>query len=542
MDPRRTPSLCHLGRPLRIAYGRFFHEANTYSPQVTDRAAFDNAFFLEGDALARATGLLGAELPGYMPHAELTGFVQAARLAGDVETVPLASYLAVPSGPLERSAFEDILEDLLERLAHAGTLDAVYLALHGSMEVVGLGEAPEAVILRRVREVLGPRPRLAATFDLHANLSQSIVDALDVLYAYRTNPHWDLCPTGFRAGRQLIDALRGRVTPTHAFRKLPMVLGGGNTINFLTPMRDVFRAMRRMERDPRVLSASLCMVHPYTGAEDLGWSVYVATDGNPALAQRLVEELADLAWAKRTVEMPTMYSVEDAIATARELRRSLTGRLGPVTLVDVDDIVSAGAPGGNTNLVRALAEHGSDLRAYVPVHDPLLVAATWDHAIGSTHDLVLRGTPGYGMPELPLRATVAARATSEFGRKVRLDIELPCGSTGALHCVITEGPPLPLHPRFWRELGLDPRRADVLVQKSFFHYRIFYAALSFAHVPVTSNGATSFRRVRERSYRTPTHPATRLDDWRPLDWNGHSSRRDVDAQYALGRSAVSRGA
>ncbi|MBK8590117.1 MAG: MlrC C-terminal domain-containing protein [Sandaracinaceae bacterium] len=107
---------------------------------------------------------------------------------------------------------------------------------------------------------------------------------------------------------------------------------------------------------------------------------------------------------------------------------------------------------------------------------------------------------------------------------MRLDIELPAGATGALHCVITEGPPLPLHPRFWRELGLDPRRADVLVQKSFFHYRIFYAALSFAHVPVTSHGATSFRRVRERSYRTPTHPAACLDDWRPLDWNAHAVR------------------
>ena len=78
MDRRNTPSLCHLGRPLRIAYGRFFHEANTYSPRITDRAAFDNAFFLEGEALARATGLRGSELPGYMPHAELTGFVQAA--------------------------------------------------------------------------------------------------------------------------------------------------------------------------------------------------------------------------------------------------------------------------------------------------------------------------------------------------------------------------------------------------------------------------------------------------------------------------------
>lgn len=184
------------GRPLRIAYGRVFHEANTFSPLVTTLDAFDNAFGLSGDALARATTLRGKELEGFMPHAELTGFVQAARAAGDVETVPLASYLAVPSGPLDRACFESIVDDQIKRLREAGPLDGVYLALHGSMEVRGLGEAPEAALLRRVREAVGPEVKLAASYDLHANLSAGLVDPFEVLIGYRTNPHWDLAPTG----------------------------------------------------------------------------------------------------------------------------------------------------------------------------------------------------------------------------------------------------------------------------------------------------------------------------------------------------------
>jgi len=248
------------GRPLRIAYGRIFHEANTYSPLTTQLDAFHNSFHLAGEALAHAATLKGKELEGFMPHAELTGFVQSARLAGDVETVPLASYLTVPSAPIARDAFEAILEDQLGRLANAGPLDGVYLALHGSMEVRGLGESPEAHILRRVREVVGPEAKLAASFDLHGNLNRNIVDALDVLIAYRTNPHWDLAPTGFRAGNRLIRALRGQIDPVHAWRKLPLVLGGGNTVDFLAPMRGVFKHMRAMEKDPRVLSASLFMV------------------------------------------------------------------------------------------------------------------------------------------------------------------------------------------------------------------------------------------------------------------------------------------
>ena len=125
-------------RPLRIAYGRLFHEACAGSPLTTEREDFQRMHRLEGDDLAAACRLRGQELAGYLAHAELTGFVQATRLDRRVETVPLASSLAVPSGPLSRACFEELVEDLLDRVRRAGPLDGVYLALHRSMEVEGL--------------------------------------------------------------------------------------------------------------------------------------------------------------------------------------------------------------------------------------------------------------------------------------------------------------------------------------------------------------------------------------------------------------------
>lgn len=495
------------GRPLRIGYGRIFHEACAFSPAPTERDAFTGFHHVEGAALAEAVSRRGSELKGYMPHAELTGFAAAARVAGGIDAVPLSSSLAIPSGPLTRETFDWLVDGLCDRLAAAGQLDGVYLALHGSMEVVGLGEAPEAVILRRVREVVGADAKLAASFDLHGNLSAGIVDALDVLVAYRTNPHWDLFPTGYRAGNRLIRALRDQVRPVHAWRKLPLVLGGGTTIDFLAPMNRVFRWMRRLERDPRVLSASLFMVHPYTSADDLGWAAHVCTDGDEALAHSLAEALADRAWSERKVALPPMRSVDEALD---EVRTSPWRRLGPVTLVDVDDIVGAGAPGGNTRIVEALAADGRGLEAYVPVHDPALVAELWDTPIGERGRFVLRGTPGYRMPEVTLDAEVSAKAETDFGRVVRLD-------AGGLHVAIADRAPLPIHPKFWREIGLSPRAADLIVQKNFFHYRIFYATTSFSHLPVVTDGATSLERVRTRAYRVPSYPGHDLDDWRPGD-------------------------
>jgi microcystin degradation protein MlrC len=492
------------GRPLRIAYGRIFHEANARSPLLTTREDFERMHHMVGAELAHAATLRGSELASFMPHAELTGFVQAARAAGGVETVPLASSLAIPNGPLSRACFDWLLDGLLERIQAAGALDGVYLALHGSMEVAELGEAPEATILRRVRGLVGDDVKIAVSYDLHGNLTSGLIDPVDVMVAYRTNPHWDLAPTGFRAGNRLIRTLRGHCEPVHAWRKLPLVLGGGTTIDFLAPMRSVFRAMRKMERDHRVLTASLFMVHPYTAAEDLGWAAHVCTDGDEALANRLVDELADLAWAQRKVALPPMRSVDEALD---EIASSVWRRLGPVSIVDVDDIVGAGAPGGNTHIIESLANNGRGLRALVPLHDPTAVEQAWTCSVGDRTTLTLSGTPGYEQPSVRVNASIGAKATTEFGRSVRLDID-------GFHVAISERPPLPIHPKFWHDLQLSPRSADLIVQKNFFHYRMFYLTTSFRHLPVVSDGASSLERVRTRRYAVPSYPSADLPDWR----------------------------
>ncbi len=500
-------------RPLRIAYGRLFHEANARSPVLTEVEDFERMHHLAGDALAQATTLRGTELKSFMPHAELTGFRQAARLAGGVETVPLQSSLAVPGGPLSRRCFEELAGGLVERIRAALPLDGVYLALHGSMQVEGLDEAPEANLLARVRAVVGAEVKLAVSYDLHANLSEGMVAPADVLVAYRTNPHWDLAPTGFRAGNRLIRALRGQIRPTHAWRKLPIVLGGGKTIDFLAPMRGVFRYLRDLEKDPRVVSASLFMVHPYTTAEHLGWAVHVCTDGDPALAAELVDKLADRAWEERKVALPPMFGVDEALERASVSRLR---RLGPVTLVDCDDVVGAGAPGGNTRLVQALLARSWGLEAFVPVHDPALVAELWDAPLGARRSVILRGTPGYGCPEVAMEITLAARSTTDSGRTLRLDTG-HAGEAGKIHVVICDRAPLPIHPSFWAAVGLSARDADVIVQKNFFHYRMFYATTSFEHLPVVSAGATSFDAVRRGEYVVPMVPAADPAGWRASD-------------------------
>jgi microcystin degradation protein MlrC len=492
---------------LRIGYGRIFHEACAFSPLPTVREDFDRLHHMRGAELARVSTLTGgAELASFMPHAEMTGFVQAAKLAGGVDCVPLSSALAVPGGPMPYAVFRELLDELVDSVRQAGQLDGVYLALHGSMQVADLDDAPEAVIIREVKAA-APGAKIAVSYDLHGNLSAGMIEPVDIMIGYRSNPHWDLAPTGFRAGNRLIRTLRGQIRPRHAWRKLPMVMGGGMTIDFLPPMRGVFGWMKDLERDPRVLSASLFMVHPYTNADDLGWATHVCTDGDDDLAARLADQLADRCWAQRDAELPPMRTVSEALD---EVARGMWRKLGPVILVDVDDIVGAGAPGGNTHVAQALAEDDRGLTAYVPVHDPALLLSLWDVPVGTRRSVILRGTPGYDQPAVPLDVVVASRATIQGTRAIRLD-------AGNLKLAITEQPPLPIHPSFWSALDLSARKADVIVQKNFFHYRMFYATTAPRHLPIVSDGATSLRRLRERDYPVPMHPKDSVSAWRPSD-------------------------
>ena len=497
------------GRPLRIAYGRVFHEGNSYSPLFTEREHFEDFHYFEENDLRDFLASGQHELVDILRKAELRGCLETADKAENVECVPLLSALAVPGGPISAACFAWIRERLKSALRNAGDLDGVYLALHGSMRVADLDVAPEGVLIADVKDVLGDDAVVAVSYDLHANLSPSIVETTTILEGYRTNPHRDLRKTGVRAMTQLIQHLRGEIAPVRAWRKLPVILGGGMTIDFLNPMRPLFMHIKKLCKRPDVISAHIFMVHPFTDASDLGWAVHVCTDGDQALADELADALAEMVWKVREVPLPTFQSPSDALRDVRKAK--LARKLGHVSLVDTSDVVGAGATGGNTHILDILVKEGSDLMVLIPLHDPEAIEELWSHSEGDDVEVTLRGTRGLAaQPEVALRARIDKRIDGDFGRTLVLRHD-------ELRIAVTEKSPGPVHPKFWRQLGLSPWKADAIVQKFFFHYRIFYAASLRKNIPVATMGPSSLERVRDRQFDLPTYPKNSVSEWRTFD-------------------------
>lgn len=498
-------------RKLRIAYCRINQETNALSPVLTTMEDFRRTHFLEGDAVARAASPLRAELEGLFRSVELTGFVKGAKQQGgrDVELVPLFSAWASPSGPLSKECFEELCTRLREGIEAAGPLDGLYLCLHGAMGSVATDD-PDAAFIRIARDTLGPAPKLAVTFDLHANLTQEKLEGVDIALAYKTNPHRDHAKIGAQAGRLLVRAAKGEIHPTLAWRSLPMLLGGGTTLDFVPPMRSIFSRVHEMEKDPRVLAGSVFMCHPWNNHDELGWSTLVVTDDAPHLADRLADELAERCWRVKDKLPPRFYSADEALDTAQRAR--LRRKLGVVTLADVSDVVSAGATGENTRLLAKILDKGAGLKAYVPLRDPAVVEELWGTPEGANVKVSLGGKldPVRNQPLEVEGTLLMKREVHGLDRVVVLKV-------GEARVMVVEGPALAIRPSFFSSVGLDPWKADVIVVKNFFPFRLFFLPLSRKTMYVTTGGITDLDAVTQLTFAGPVHPKDVVTDWREAD-------------------------
>jgi microcystin degradation protein MlrC len=493
---------------LRIACARLMQESHPLSPVLTTLEDFSDAHLFEGAELGNMLGRWQHEVPGFLRNAELSGSLRAAVAQGNVELVPLLSAWTASGGPLSRACFDELVGRLVSKLEKAGPIDGLYLALHGAMCAEGVSD-PDTRIIEAARMVLGDRP-IAVSHDLHANLTHDRVRAANILCAYHTNPHRDHSRAGERAARLLIRTLRGECQPRMAWRSLPMILGGGPNLDFWPPLRALFQRMKQIGQSPGMLDASIFTVHPFNDHPELGWSTLTIADGDDALAERHADELAEACWKVREQLPPDFLDVSDAIDRTR--RSKLARKLGCVMFADTSDVVTAGAPGENTRILRALLKEGSDLRSYVPLRDPEAVELLSRKTLGSRVALEVGGKldPTRDTP-LAIEGILRRFKTERgFRRMAVVDI-------GRTSLVLTEGPALAFQPSMYKTVGLDPLRADIVVVKNYFPFLLYFLPYYRKVYFVKTKGITDWDAVHSLPFDGPVWPRDAVSEWRDRD-------------------------
>jgi microcystin degradation protein MlrC len=314
---------------IRIAVLHFSHETVTFLKNDT---TLDD-FIYPGSPAS------GETLLGSYPKSYMGGFVKMAREFDGVELVGIESPLwpktGIGSGWVTEEAFETFVGKMIAGIKAEPSFDGVYLCLHGAMAVRGVPR-PEAELARLVREAVGPKAFIAATFDLHGNEDEEFLKHANMAFAVKYFPHYDEYLQGERAARTLVRAIRGDYKPTHVTIHVPVISPTVLQWTGASPWMDlVQRALVWEAREPDVY-VNIFFGFPFADVPDVGMTVQVLTNKNPELAERIGRDLSGAIWRQREALLKStkIHGISEGVTLAKQ---AVADGNTPVVLADHSD-------------------------------------------------------------------------------------------------------------------------------------------------------------------------------------------------------------
>lgn len=499
----------------RIGLIALQHESNCYAPGSTSADAFS---VHEAAEITREFAGTGTEIAGALAAIEARG--------GHI--VPILAAHALPSAPLVDECVDRLLARLtraLERADSSQRLDGLVVVLHGASTAIN-DVAFDATILDRIGATLGRRVPLAATFDLHGNVTARLLRDTTVSVGYATNPHVDQAEVGARAVELLAASLDGSLHPVRAIASCPAMfpdetlrLPGGLLDEVLAP---VFARL-----PATCVEVGLFPTQPWLDAPGVGFTVVVTADRDPEVAARAAVDLAAAVWDRRhEFVVPELAAPQDALRRAAEV----TAR--PAVVTEAADAPTAGAAGDGTAMLRALVTTGFRGRALLTIADPYVVSACDGRPTGSVVAMSVGGRldPRWGEP-VPVTGRILGGGDGAhvlsgpcgtgrpvtMGRWTVLQVEIP--GPGIADLLVTEMPAWSGDPAPWVHAGLDPWHADLVVVRSCSDYLASFPHCVGSSVIVDSPGPASprldrlpYARVRPAPYPARSWRGVRAED------------------------------
>jgi microcystin degradation protein MlrC len=420
--------------PKRIAFGGIQIECSTYGNILSRMEDFT---VRRGQELAASR--VYAFLKGY-PHPFLPTLVAS----------------AVPGGPVERATYDALKGEFLQRLRDLMPLDGLYLPMHGAMYVEGMQDA-EGDWMAAAREVVGPDCLVTASYDLHGNISQRVIDQLDMLSAFRTAPHIDREETFRRACDMLVHCLDRKVRPTLVWAPIPVLMPGERSSTEYEPARRLWAQLPALNAKPGVLDASLLVGYVWAD-EPRATAAAVFTGTDPAALHETARGLARQYWdARREFQfgVPT-GTMAEVIARAQKLDTK------PVVLSDSGDNPTGGGTGDRADALAELLRMKVKDAVVAGIADRPATLACYEAGVGQTIPLRIGASldPARSSPiDVTARVVFLARTDSVPERQAVVDV-------GGISVVLTARR-RPFHrPEDFTSLGLEPTSFRIVVVKA----------------------------------------------------------------------------
>jgi microcystin degradation protein MlrC len=420
--------------PKRIAFGGISIECSTYS---RIRAKDEDFSILRGPQLAQDARF--AFLKTY-PYPFLPTIVAT----------------AVPGGPVAADTYRRIKTEFLRRVQDVLPLDGLYLPMHGAMFVEGMEDA-EGDWYSAIRQIVGPKCLLSASYDLHGNISRRVIDNLDMLSAFRTAPHIDREETMRRACGMLIHCLDNGIQPTLIWAPIPVLMPGERTSTEWDPGKRLWAQLPALNAQPGVLDVSLLV--GYVWADEPRSTASAVVTGTAAdTLKKIALSLAQQYWdARKDFQFGTKTG-----SIAECVRWSIEAPTHPAILADSGDNPTGGGTGDRAEVLEELLRQKATNVVFAGIADRPATEACYRAGVGATIPLTIGATLD-PLGSRPVKTTAKVLFLSQTGQPLERQAVV---EVAGIKVVLTARR-RPFHDIVdFTSLNLQPRTFKIIVVKS----------------------------------------------------------------------------
>lgn len=444
----------------------------------------------------------------------LGGMIEKGKKLG-VELVPAFSTFTGPSGMITQQTYEALKQELITHIVTAGDLDGICLALHGAGVAEGVDDL-EGSLLKELRQAVGYEIPIVVTLDLHANLTDLMVQEASALLGVNFYPHTDSYDRGMEAIELLVQIIQGKVDPVMHLVQLPLIIPTSTTLQ--SPAKDINECCWEWEKHPDVVDCTFFHGFPYTDIPDVGVSVLAITNGKAELAEKAAADVAQSIWEKRLEFAPNLPGPAEGI------RQALATEGQPIVINETSDNPGGGTPGDGTYLLRAMIEENASNTCFGFIYDPEVAKLTDQAGPGSTIDVKLGGKTDslHGEP-LSLKVYVKSVTDGQFiqsspmwrGIQVNLGLSarLQVGHVDIIVCSVRSQT---FDEKVFLLHGIDVTKYKIVALKSSQHFRAAFQSIAHEIISVDSPGLSTcnFASFNYTRLRRPIFPLDPVVDAR----------------------------
>ena len=469
---------------MRAVIAMMQHETNTFSPVPTPFSRF---------------GTNGIDVPcgnDALKSFDGTGtgfgaFIDIARSADMELATPIAGN-AAPSGPVESEAYSAMTNAICESISKG--CDVCFLDLHGAMVTESLADG-EGELLRRIRSIAPDLP-IAISLDLHANLTEAMVENCDIIVGYKTYPHIDMYGAGEHSGRLMLRMLNSEIDPFMTWGNIPLLAQTLRMGHSDIPMGPLIDAARNYEKGG-LLAASIFGGFPLADISEAGMSAVTISNGDLQQAKDARDALLESAWDYRHDFIFESLPIKETIGEVRNLRGS------PILLLDHADNSASGGTQDTTAALAAVINSNLEDVAVFAICDPVAVAEMTAVGVGNEITVSLGGKTD--MPSIshvgePL--VLSGKVHSLTDGSFQITAEMGKGTwaamgpsgvldLGTIKIAVISRHTEPFDLGHLQSLGIEPTQCRYILLKSRIHYRAGFRAIAAHEIPISGVGVTS---------------------------------------------------